>query len=40
LSLPDSKLLLIEGAGHFPWLEQPEVFNAQVPSFLASLARR
>jgi proline iminopeptidase len=40
LSLPNSKLLLIEGAGHFPWLEQPEAFNSQVPSFLASLAKR
>jgi proline iminopeptidase len=40
LSLPNSKLLLIEGAGHFPWLEQPEAFNSQVPSFLAFLAKR
>jgi proline iminopeptidase len=40
LSLPNSKLLLIEGAGHFPWLEQPDAFNSQVPSFLAALAKR
>jgi proline iminopeptidase len=40
LSLRASKLLMIEGAGHFPWLEQPEAFNSQVPAFLASLARR
>ena len=34
LSLPNSKLLLIEDCGHFPWLEQAEEFNSQVPRFL------
>jgi proline iminopeptidase len=37
LSMPRSKLLLIERAGHFPWLEQPEAFSSQVPLFLKSL---
>ena len=37
LALPNSKLLLIEDAGHFPWMEQPEVFNARVPEFLATM---
>jgi proline iminopeptidase len=40
LSLAYSKLLLIEDAGHFPWLEQAEAFNAQVPQFLASMIKR
>ncbi len=34
LSLKNSKLLLLEECGHFPWLEQPEVFSARVPEFL------
>jgi proline iminopeptidase len=38
LCLPSSKLLLIENAGHFPWLEQPEVFFRDVPAFLEALA--
>jgi proline iminopeptidase len=37
LALPNSKLLLIEDAGHFPWMEQPEVFNTRVPEFLAAM---
>jgi proline iminopeptidase len=37
LCLPNSKLLLIEGAGHFPWLEQPDVFFHDVPVFLRAL---
>lgn len=36
LWLPNSKLLLIENAGHFPWMEQPEVFFEDVPAFLKS----
>jgi proline iminopeptidase len=39
LSLPRSKLLLIERSGHFPWLEQPETFNSQVAQFLRSLGQ-
>jgi proline iminopeptidase len=37
LCLPNSKLLLIQDCGHFPWLEQADVFNAQVPQFLKAL---
>ena len=37
LGLPNSKLLLIEGSGHYPWLEQPKVFETRVPEFLAAL---
>jgi len=37
LSLPDSKLLVIEHAGHFPWLEQPDAFFRDVPIFLQAL---
>jgi len=37
LELPKSKLLLIEDAGHFPWLEQPEVFEKRVPEFLHAM---
>ncbi len=37
LALPNSKLLLIENAGHFPWLEQPERFFTDVPMFLQAL---
>lgn len=37
LALQNSKLLLIEDAGHFPWLEQPEAFFDGMSAFLASL---
>lgn len=37
LCLPNSKLLLIENAGHFPWLEQSDVFFSDVPVFLKAL---
>ena len=37
LCLPNSKLLVIEDCGHFVWLEQAEVFDAQVPEFLKAL---
>ncbi len=40
LCLPNSKLLLIEGAGHFPWLEQPDVFFRDVPAFLQAIQER
>lgn len=35
--LKNSKLLVIEEAGHFPWMEQPEIFFTDVPTFLAQL---
>ena len=31
---PNSKLVFIEQAGHFPWLEQPEIFTEAIISFL------
>jgi proline iminopeptidase len=32
--LPGSKLVVIERAGHFPWLEQPETFYAELENAL------
>lgn len=40
LSLPNSKLLVIEDCGHFMWLEQADEFNSQVPQFLRALGLR
>ncbi len=40
LGLRNSKLLVIEKSGHFPWLEQPDEFNSQVPRFLEALGLR
>lgn len=37
LGIPNSKLLLIEDAGHFPWLEQPEAFFSGIRSFFPVL---
>ncbi len=37
LALQNSKLLLIEECGHFPWLEQKDVFEERVPQFLQAL---
>jgi proline iminopeptidase len=37
LCLPNSKLLVIEDCGHFMWMEQADVFDAQVPQFLEAL---
>jgi proline iminopeptidase len=31
---PNSKLVFIEQAGHFPWLERPEIFTEAIISFL------
>jgi proline iminopeptidase len=36
--LPNSKLLLIEDSGHFPWLEQEDAFGTQAPRFIQALA--
>jgi proline iminopeptidase len=33
--LPHAELLVLEGAGHFPFSEQPQEFLAQVAPFLA-----
>jgi proline iminopeptidase len=37
LRFSNSKLLIIDNCGHFMWMEQADVFNAQVPQFLAAL---
>lgn len=34
-SFPGSTLVMIEGAGHFPWIEKPEEFYAALGGFLA-----
>lgn len=36
--LPDAKLVIIPGAGHMANLEQPELFNAALLDFLATLS--
>ena len=36
-SLPRGELLLVPEAGHFPWLERPEVLRQALRRFLASL---
>ncbi|GAC1347522.1 MAG: alpha/beta hydrolase [Ktedonobacteraceae bacterium] len=33
--IPDSRLFTIAGAGHYPWLEAPEIFFPAVEQFLA-----
>lgn len=33
-ALPDARLLLIEGAGHMPQVEQPEIFFTAIETFL------
>ena len=40
LAMPNSKLLVIENCGHFPWMEQPAVFDTQVTEFLKVLGLR
>lgn len=37
LGLPNSKLLVIEKAGHFPWIEQPEEFFSWVRKSLPTI---
>lgn len=34
-SIPDARLLELEGVGHAPWLEAPETFFREVDAFLA-----
>ena len=38
--IPNSKLLAIEHAGHFPWLEQPQQFFDGIRTFLPKLGYR
>jgi len=33
-ALPDARLLLLQGVGHFPYLEAPEAFFSAVDTFL------
>jgi len=33
-SIPSSQLMFIEECGHFPWIEQPEIFYSAVREFL------
>jgi proline iminopeptidase len=40
LGIARSKLLVIEKAGHFPWLEQPESFYDGLRQFLPTLGYR
>lgn len=35
-TFPSSKFVLLENAGHFPWLEQPDAFYAALGEFLAA----
>lgn len=34
-ALPDATAAVIDGAGHFPWVDQPEAFRDAVETFLA-----
>jgi pimeloyl-ACP methyl ester carboxylesterase len=33
--LPKAEVAVLDGAGHFPWVDEPEAFRAAVESFLA-----
>jgi proline iminopeptidase len=39
-AFPGSKLEMIDQAGHFPWLEQPETFYRVLDRFLAKVVQR
>jgi pimeloyl-ACP methyl ester carboxylesterase len=36
--VPGARVVLIEGSGHFPWVEQPEAFREAVVDFLSRLS--
>lgn len=36
-SFPDARTVVLDDAGHFPWVDQPEPFRAAVRGFLASV---
>lgn len=38
--IPDAELVVVEGAGHLPGLERPEVFNDAVVAFLARVGSK
>lgn len=37
-AFPDARSVVQPGAGHYPWLDDPEWFSAQVDAFLAGAA--
>jgi proline iminopeptidase len=39
-TFPGSKLELLDNAGHFPWLEQPEAFYRALDGFLSDVVQR
>lgn len=39
-SVPGARLALLDGAGHFPWIDAAESFRAEVEGFLGGLAVR
>ena len=39
-TFPGSKLVIIENAGHFPWVEQPEIFYRALDAFLREVVQR
>ena len=34
--LPDARLVIVPGAAHYPYLEQPEVFAEAIEDFVVS----
>lgn len=36
-SFPDARTVVLDDAGHFPWVDQPEPFRAAVSGFLGSV---
>jgi proline iminopeptidase len=39
-AFPGSRLVMIDRAGHFPWIEQPAAFYAALTAFLRPVAGR
>lgn len=38
-ALPDAELAVLDGSGHYPWVDRPELFRACVERFLAGANR-
>jgi len=38
-AIPDARMEVIPGAGHSPYFEQPDAFNAHLAAFLGGAAR-
>lgn len=34
--IPDSRMIIFENSGHFPWMEEPEMFFTELANFLTS----